>query len=104
MKVIFEITGGWMDGLTVCNDAADQREAAEADGHYFVTDNGALGRKFWVPSPGARRDLEQMETKYGRLGYPPHLLVLPAGTARPRLVPGAAHRPFPTLEWTQTAT
>lgn len=52
-RVVFEFEGGFMDGKTLIGDLKDQaqgKSANEAVRHYFNTDRGTIGRRFWSAS------------------------------------------------------
>jgi len=59
-KIIFDFSGGCMDGKTVCSDSPDPREAKEARDFYTITEDGAEGRGFWTFSPAG---LETIDTE-----------------------------------------
>ncbi|HEY5316150.1 MAG TPA: hypothetical protein VIK18_26720 [Pirellulales bacterium] len=52
-RVVFKFEGGFMDGKTLIGDLKDQaqgKSANEAVRHYFNTDRGAVGQRFWSAS------------------------------------------------------
>lgn len=52
-RVVFHFEGGFMDGKTITGDLKDQSQGKnpnEAVRHYFNTDRGTIGRRFWSAS------------------------------------------------------
>jgi hypothetical protein len=52
-KIVFQFQGGFMDGKSLTGDLKSQaqgRGADEAVRHYFTTDRGTVGKRFWSAS------------------------------------------------------
>jgi hypothetical protein len=52
-RIAFQFQGGFMDGKTLTGDLKSQaqgRAADEAVRHYFTTDRGTVGKRFWSAS------------------------------------------------------
>lgn len=76
-RIIFEMVGGPFDGITYDTDAVmlDHQNAFWADGHYLVTSNGQIGKRFVQHSPHFMSALEEygeQAIKYGG-PYTPHI-------------------------------
>lgn len=63
-QIIFELVGGCFDGMTVCSDSDDPREAAAAHKFYFMSAKGKVGARFWSGSDYALEVLGTWPTKY----------------------------------------
>lgn len=57
MAIVFEFTGGFMDGRQVSSEAEDPTEANCIGSYYFMTDNGTVGKRFKTISDAAMQSL-----------------------------------------------
>lgn len=76
-RIIFEMVGGPLDGITYDTDAklVDYHSALSAEGNYFVTANGQIGKRFAQQSPHCWSSIEEFGEQAINYGgpYSPHI-------------------------------
>jgi hypothetical protein len=71
MGVTFEFLGGFMDGRKVSTETSDPLEAKWAEGHYFLTESGKVGKRFKTLSDAALMSLQMGNVPAG--GFTGHI-------------------------------